>query len=370
MSLQHTLNQAINSRGVTAEIYYDTGPEVRIEITGNAGYGAQAGWRVRGRASDGDNTYYVEGDQYTTSGSFEAIDGKTYMFQAVWGSASDGVDFTVNFDSNNEEEDSGGGNGDSADIHIVILYDGGYSWDYFPEEYVLNKYPNTDLILPQPYKNQTLLSTNEFIITGNANGGIKNTSLIASLNTWENYNFTGWTDQHGRHWTDRYTVFEYGELNAGQSKTQTTDYSNNTLQSLPKPLKEDSVEIYNVIYNSNGGLSSKVSETVTKTETYEFDYWCSNSSGTGIQYSDSSSFTESTEVYAIWKTIAGNNPTVTMPTVTKEGYKFKGWTISDQAILIPAGSIVEITKNTEFYAVWESNGKIFIHNGTKWIPVV
>jgi uncharacterized repeat protein (TIGR02543 family) len=142
------------------------------------------------------------------------------------------------------------------------------------------------------------------------------------------------------------------------------------LQSLPKPLKEDSVEIYNVIYNGNGGLSSKISETVTKTETYEFDYWCSNSSGTGIQYSDFSSFTESTEVYAIWKTIAGNNPTVTMPTVTKEGYKFKGWTMSDQAILIPAGSIVEITKNTEFYAVWESNGKIFIHNGTKWIPVV
>lgn len=60
------VSEGINSRGVAATITWDTGPTVTVKITGNAGYGAQAGWRIRGKNPD--TTIYCSGDQYDTEG--------------------------------------------------------------------------------------------------------------------------------------------------------------------------------------------------------------------------------------------------------------------------------------------------------------
>lgn len=96
------VSQAVGGRGVSATISWTTGPEVTVKITGNAGYGARAYWRIRGQGSD--ETRYIN-DTDADSGTFNAEDGKSYAFQAVWGSVSDGDIFTVNFDSSG----SGGG---------------------------------------------------------------------------------------------------------------------------------------------------------------------------------------------------------------------------------------------------------------------
>lgn len=103
------VSEAINSRGVSATISWDSSFTVTVEITGNAGYGAQAGWRIRGKNPD--TRVYCEGDQYTTEGSFEAEEGKTYYFQAVWGSVSNGEAFTVEADDEDDGGDSGGSSG-------------------------------------------------------------------------------------------------------------------------------------------------------------------------------------------------------------------------------------------------------------------
>lgn len=361
MSLQHTLNQAVNNRGVTAEIYYDDGPEVSIKITGNAGYGAQAGWRVRGRASDGDNTYYVEGDQYTTSGSFEAIDGKTYMFQAVWGSASNGVGFTVNFNSSD---------GDSSAYYLITLDDGGYAWDNFPQVTLVEKYKGQALILPQLQKEPTLLPKVNFKITGNANGGVENTYINASKQSTKTYNFTGWTDDLGNKWYDSFTDNRHADLIAGQEEIETIEYFNNTLASLPKPTKDNDIIKYNIFYDAKGGIASKTEETIEQNIQYYFDYWSSDKSGNGERYTDSSSFTKKTEVFAIWKKQQDITPSVVLPTATKDGYKFFGWATEDQTPLLPAGAVVNINKDMSFHAVWESDGRIFIHNGTTWVAII
>lgn len=111
MTLRETLSQAINGRGVTAEIYYDEGPEVEVKIIGNAGYGAQSHWRITGTKSAGDyDTHYIEQTD-ATSGSFEAENGHKYALQAVWGNPgiSNGAFFTVNFDDDSGGDSGGGG---------------------------------------------------------------------------------------------------------------------------------------------------------------------------------------------------------------------------------------------------------------------
>lgn len=89
------VSQTASNRGVDATITWSTGPTVTVTITGNAGYGARAYWRVRGKNPD--TTRYIN-DTDADSGTFEAVDGTTYMFQAVWGDASNGAEFTVVFD--------------------------------------------------------------------------------------------------------------------------------------------------------------------------------------------------------------------------------------------------------------------------------
>lgn len=115
-----SLSQSVNSRGVTATISWNSSFKVTVTVTGNAGYGAQAGWRIRGKNPD--TTIYCQGDQNTTTGSFQATEGKSYYFQAVWGSVSNGAAFTVEADDEDDGGDSGGssGGGDTTTYDLGI----------------------------------------------------------------------------------------------------------------------------------------------------------------------------------------------------------------------------------------------------------
>ena len=113
-----SLSQSVNSRGVTATISWNSSFKVTVTVTGNAGYGAQAGWKIRGKNPD--TKVYCEGDQHTTEGSFEATEGKTYYFQAVWGSVSNGEAFTVEYDDDDDDGDSGGSSGDTTTYYLGI----------------------------------------------------------------------------------------------------------------------------------------------------------------------------------------------------------------------------------------------------------
>ena len=111
------MSQAINGRGVSAKISWGTGPTVTVEITGNAGYGAQAQWRIRG--ANPDTAEYIPNTDAQKK-TFEAKDGNSYAFQAVWGSRSLGAIFTVKFDNSG---DSGGSGGATIEPINVIASD-------------------------------------------------------------------------------------------------------------------------------------------------------------------------------------------------------------------------------------------------------
>ena len=159
-------------------------------------------------------------------------------------------------------------------------------------------------------------------------------------------------------------------LSPRQEEIETIECFNNTLASLPKPTKDNDIIKYNITYDARGGIASKTEETIEQNIEYYFDYWSSDKSGNGEHYTDSSSFTEETEVFAIWGKQQDITSSVVLPTATKNGYKLSGWTAEDQSLLLPAGAVVNINKDMNFHAVWESGGRIFIHDGTTWVVII
>ena len=292
-----------------------------------------------------------------------------YQNDAGWGfSASDNVDPYIYATAT--KIDSGDDGGSSEDSYLIILNDGGYTWDNFPTETLIEKFIDEALILPQLYKSPTPLSKVDFKIKGNANGGVEDTYINASKQNIKAYNFTGWTDDLGTKWYDSFTDNRHADLFAGQEEIETIECFNNTLASLPKPTKDNDIIKYNITYDARGGIASKTEETIEQNIEYYFDYWSSDKSGNGEHYTDSSSFTEETEVFAIWGKQQDITSSVVLPTATKNGYKLSGWTAEDQSLLLPAGAVVNINKDMNFHAVWESGGRIFIHDGTTWVVII
>lgn len=84
---------SVTQNGVTATITL-SGSTVTVNVSSTSLY-----WRVRGRASDGDSTHYIT-ETKNSSATFDAVDGKTYMFQVCSSSGtwSNGASFTVEFD--------------------------------------------------------------------------------------------------------------------------------------------------------------------------------------------------------------------------------------------------------------------------------
>lgn len=377
MALQHSLSQAINGRGISADVYYDTGPTVTIKITGNAGYGARAWWRVTGTNSGGDySTHYVPQTD-ADSATFEGEDGHTYAFQAIWGSPgiSNGDFFTVNFDSGGDSGGDDGGDDDWEELYTITLSKGGYTWDNFPSETEQYGYYGETINLSAPKRDNSTTPAGNFNIVGNLNGGGTSITIEASITKYTTYTFEGWKDlNNNRVYSTTYYIYDHATLSAQQSSSSTLKYSNNKIGDLGHPTRNEESKTYTITYNYDGGVLSKESETSNARLSYKFNYWCSNSSGTGTKYDDSYEFKknngEKVNVYAIWTTTVEEPANIKLPTTEKTGFKFKGWTTADQATLYEAGASVEVTKDTEFIAVWESEGRVFIHDGTRWIPVI
>lgn len=103
---------------VAAMASWTTGPTVTIDITYNSN---GDGWRIRGRNPD--TREYLACSGGTWTGTFDAEDGKDYVFQVYFGakgSYSDGQVFTVNFDNNSSGGNTGGGGGYYEPIGIGI----------------------------------------------------------------------------------------------------------------------------------------------------------------------------------------------------------------------------------------------------------
>lgn len=366
-----------------ASISWDSEYYVTVEVWSNTS------WRFKPTGAPGDsaNIFAKYGN---FSGSFQGVKGKSYSFQFLnqvdnqWFEdsfilSSDSGGDSGGDDGGDDGGDSGGnlpgsGGGGSSTFYLITLDDGGYTWDNFPEVQHMKKFPGEASTLPQLQRSPIPSLPEVFKIKGNANGGVEDTYINASKQSIKIYNFTGWDERvegtSVAKWHDSFTADRHANLFAEQEEIETTEYSDNTLASLPKPTRNNDIIKYNIYYNAMGGTASKTKETIEQNINYYFDYWSSDKSGNGEHYTDSSSFTKETEVFAIWRKQQGITPSVVLPTATKNGYKFIGWTDENQSTLLPAGAKVDINKNMNFNAVWESAGRIFIHDGTTWVVVI
>lgn len=130
-----------------ATITYSESSTVTVEITGINSAGSA--WRIRGRASLGDNTTYLSGNGLGTY-TFKSDNNKSYIFQIqnwnndwvnttnAYGEEVENSIFSVVFESDGGGE-SGGGSADSGTAYCNVSDDYGYSlsavvsWSSGPE---------------------------------------------------------------------------------------------------------------------------------------------------------------------------------------------------------------------------------------------
>lgn len=223
-------------------------------------------------------------------------------------------------------------------------------------------------------------------LTINYNNGNTNGSQIGQKWTQTPYAFNGWdrktsesapgsvmagTKDHnaGATYESTEDLYFYADYLGG---TATTKYSNNT-KALGVPTKSSISIPYTVTYNANGGTVSTTSAQATKTTSYKFSKW--TGSNTNITISGTScTFIGSGTVTANY-TSSTSTTSVTLPTPTRAGYKFLGWSTSSTATTgtYKGGASYTPEANITLYAIWGLNGLVRVYNGTEWklaIPYV
>lgn len=109
---------------------------------------------------------------------------------------------------------------------------------------------------------------------------------------------------------------------------------------------------YKVTFDATGGTCTTTYLTSQKTATYEFDKWTVGSVS-GTRYDANASFTPTadTTMYATWA-VKYTYGSINLPTPTRTGYTFKGWSTSKSATSGVTGTYTP-TAATTLYATWQ-----------------
>ena len=231
-----------------------------------------------------------------------------------------------------------------------------------------------------------------FTITGNANSGDSNTSVTATKNTSIEYEFLGWSTNKSAtsaayHPGDEIypTVGTTTTLYAIWEESETTSYSNNTLNDLPIPTKSLSgTDTYTVTLDAGLGSVDPSEYKVGKSGGYKFSGWASTSSSK-TPLDNNTSYTSATTVYAIWDDSSITDSSINLPTPTREDeinvgkitlkykdnvtndgsisynkttkYTFLGWGESSTATTYVSSPYTP-TKDITLYARWTSSSTV------------
>lgn len=113
-----------------------------------------------------------------------------------------------------------------------------------------------------------------------------------------------------------------------------------------------SITRYQVTYDAQIGSASKTSETTNAITSYSFKAWRLNStSGSSYLVGSIYKYNSNATFYAEWQGLR-KEAEITLPTVQSipAGYKFLGWKAGSATY--PASTVVTITNDTTFTAVW------------------
>ena len=119
---------------------------------------------------------------------------------------------------------------------------------------------------------------------------------------------------------------------------------------------------WTVNFNANGGSSTGASNnklSASRTTSYTFAGWNTNSSGTGTNYAAGASYTTDAalSLYAKW-TSSTSTGQVTLPTPTRSGYTFAGWYTASSGGTRRGGAGDKWTPTADgvtLYAQWTQN---------------
>lgn len=199
-------------------------------------------------------------------------------------------------------------------------------------------------------------STTGYEVTFNANEGSSTPSAVTSTRTVK-YTFSKWNTNSSGTGTNYSADTSYTfSGNTTLYAKWNPSYTNNAvtlaagITRAPK-----AATAYTVTLNANGGSCSTTSLSAARTTSYTFAGWNTNSSGTGTNYSASSSYTPSAAVtlYAKWNS-STSTAAITLPTPKRSGHTFKGWSTSSTSTSGSTGSYIP-SGSVTLYAVWEKN---------------
>ena len=215
-------------------------------------------------------------------------------------------------------------------------------------------------------------TANGYKVTFNANGGSSTPAAITQT-TYTIYTKNGWntnsagTGTHynnGASYTGNAALTLYAQWSTSTGRNAIT---------LPAAISRDngSTTGYKVTFNANGGSSTPAAITSTRTVKYAFGGWNTNSSGTGSNYGAGTSYTPSAAItlYAKWTSSYVNN-SITLPAaISRTGYTFGGWNTnsSGTGTNYSASSSYTPSAAITLYAKWTPiNGKVYYHHGTAY----
>ena len=157
-----------------------------------------------------------------------------------------------------------------------------------------------------------------------------------------------------------YSVSYNANGGSGVPSSQTKTHGTALTLSTTKPTKSStSATGYKVTFDTQGG-SAVNAITSSKTTTYTFSKWNTNSGGTGTSYNSGASYTANAAatLYAQY-TSSTSNGAITLPAApTKSGYTFNGWytAASGGTKVGNAGASYTPTAAITLYAQWTAAG--------------
>lgn len=146
---------------------------------------------------------------------------------------------------------------------------------------------------------------------------------------------------------------------ASQTKTQG---ANLTLTTATPTRASSSAGSYIVTLNANGGSVSPDSLSAARTTSYTFKNWNTAANGSSTSYNAGATYSTNADVtlYAQWNS-STTTASVTLPTPTRSGYIFKGWSTSSSATSGVTGSYTP-SGNVTLYALWTRNAYTVTYN--------
>lgn len=229
----------------------------------------------------------------------------------------------------------------------------------------------TNLTLQPFIADETEAGTTEnFVVTGNANGGTwdgTDGSASRTLNVvWHQIYWNTNSDGTGTDYGSGATYTSNADLSLyaiWSSSVGSYTYTYTLPTGTPQ---KDETAI--VTFNANGGQTLKASESSTRAMTFEG--WYTQAEG-GTERTTNSQISSDETVWAHYLSGSGSYPSVTLPTIaecTKSGSTLLGWATSSSATVpqyLPGSSYTPIG-TIELFAVWEMSGSIHIDNGSSF----